>query len=133
MIPYIFMIAALISIFAVLIIFKLYLNRLIEEPETLVAIQRRFLISIGISKVIPIILLIFGMAKMSEFEQGNVIIPILIIVVAVIYTLYDISKQNNQSYDQKTQQAVYTLIFIARPLIFSIPLMAIIFLVMLMR
>src|SRR5690625_4268464 len=112
MIPYIFMIAALISIFAVLIIFKLYLNRLIEEPETLVAIQRRFLISIGISKVIPIILLIFGMAKMSEFEQGNVIIPILIIVVAVIYTLYDISKQNNQSYDQKTQQAVYTLIFI---------------------
>lgn len=135
MIPYIFVAAALTSVFAVLIIFKLNMDKLIEKPTDLHEVQKKFLISIGVSKVIPVILLIFGMVKMGEAEisRNQLTIPLLIILATVIYGLYYISSKKKLEEDEDITYAINTLTFIARPLIFSIPLMAIVFLLMMMK
>lgn len=127
---YIFVAAAIFSVIPLLVIFKVNINKLIENPAQITEIQNRFLISVALSKIVPVILLIFGIIKMSTIDMNSLLIPLAIIIIVVIYGFFFISSQKNVHENEDVKYAINTLTTIARPLIFSIPLMAIVFLIM---
>src|SRR5690625_1570270 len=128
---YIFVAAAVLSVISLLVIFKVNINKLIEDPSQLPKVQRDFLISVGLSKIVPVILLIFGIIKMTTIKIDNLLIPLAIIIVVVIYGfIYITSAKKTIDKKEDVIFAVNTLVTIARPLTFSIPLMAVVFLLM---
>lgn len=130
---YIFVAAAVFSVIPLLVIFKVNINKLIEDPSQMPKVQGQFLIGVALSKIVPVILLIFGIIKMTTINMDSLYVPIAIIIIVVAYGLYFISSQKNIDEDKDVKLAVNTLTTIARPLIFSIPLMAIVFLFMMTR
>lgn len=128
---YIFVAAALFSVIPVLVVVKVNVTKLIADPDQTHTIQKHFFIGIGLSKIVPVILLIFGIVKLTPVDDLSVLyIPWAIILISVLFGLYFISSQKKLAHGEREQIAVNTLVTMARPLLFSIPLMSVIFLVM---
>lgn len=128
---YIFVAAAVFAVVPLVIILKMTINKLIKNPKDINAIFRRFFIGVALSKIVPIILLIFGMIKMTKgMDISNLYIPWAIIFIVLAYSVSFISGQKNLDVPKGTQVQVDTLTSIAKPLLFSIPLMAAVFLFM---
>lgn len=128
---YIFVAAAIIAVIPVLFIVKVNVNKLIADPEQINSVQKHFFIGVALSKIIPVILLIFGIVKLTPVtDYSELYIPWFIILATVLFGLYFISSQKKLAVGDQEKMAINTLVTIARPLIFSIPLMAAIFLFM---
>lgn len=127
---YIFVAAAVFSVIPLLVIFKVNINKLIEDPSQMPKVQKHFLIGVALSKIVPVILLIYGMIKITTFDMTSLIVPLTVIVIVVAYGYFFISSHKNVKEREDAKIAVNTLTTIAKPLIFSIPLMAIVFLFM---
>ncbi len=125
---YIFVAAAVFAVIPFSIIFKVHINKLIESPEQINTIFKHFFIGVALSKIIPVILLIFGIIKLTDgVEISTLYIPWLIIIIVSIAGYSIVSAQKNLDLDEQTKVAVNTLTTIARPLLFSIPIMSAIF------
>lgn len=127
---YFFVASAVFSVIPILVIFKINIQKLIENPNQLSEIQRKFLIGVALSKVVPVILLIVGIINMSTVDLNSLYVPLTIIVIVVAIGFFYISSQRNVDVNEDVKIAVNTLTFIAKPLIFSIPLMATVFMIM---
>ena len=131
---YIFVAAAVFAVIPLLVILKVNINKLINDPEQIVKIQQHFFIGVALSKIVPVILLIFGIIKLTNgVDIRELYIPWLIILIVLGYALFFITSQKKLDVEDKTKIAINTLVTIARPLIFSIPLMAAFFLFMMTR
>lgn len=128
---YIFVLAAVLAVAPVLVIFKIHIDKAIEDPHDIAAIQKNFFIGVALSKIIPVILLIYGIIKMtSNVDISKLYLPLLINFVLVIYAFVFISSKNKLDVNSDTKFAIHLLVTIARPLVVSIPLMASVFLFM---
>lgn len=128
---YLFVSAAFLSVIPIVFLVRYYRRKLEEHPQQLVDVQKKFFIFVGLSKIIPVILIIIGMAMQEKvIDPSDLYLPWLLIGILVAYGLYDLSNQKKQYDDQQVQVAIHTLVTIARPLIFSIPIMSAIFLYM---
>lgn len=126
---YVFVVAALISVIPILVIFKVSLEQLKEDPQQMPRVQKRFFIGAALSKILPAILLILGIIKMpSGIGMSHLYIPWIIIVAVVIYGFYFVSTQKKLNVERDAQIAINTLVTITRPHLFTIPIMAIVFL-----
>jgi F0F1-type ATP synthase membrane subunit c/vacuolar-type H+-ATPase subunit K len=125
---YIFVAAAVFAVIPFLVIFKVHINKLVEHPKQINTIFKQFFIGIALSKIIPAILLVFGIIKLTDgVEMSTLYIPWLIILIVSVYGYSFISSQKNLDVDKTTEVAIQTLTTIARPLLFSIPIMSAIF------
>lgn len=125
---YLFVTAGLLSVVSLVLIFKWAYDRVLDDPKQFVKTQRKFFIYAALSKIIPVVLIIFGLIHMSPLEKKSLPLPMGIIIAFLIYGLYFISSQRPKDATEDAQHAAYLLKFIARPLLFSIPLMALVFL-----
>jgi|SRR5690625_92003 len=126
---YLFVGAALFAIIPVVIIFKVLAKRLIDQPNNYNQIQKNLFIGIAMSKIVPVIVLIFAILRMpSGIELNTLLIPYLIIIVSVIVCFLIISADKRLDIEPEAKRAVNTLIMVTRPHLFSIPLMAVVFL-----
>lgn len=131
---YLFVTAAIIAVVSVLVILKLNIRKLIDNPKQFPAVQKHFFIGVGVSKVIPVVLLILGIVKLSPVEDiSDLYIPWLLIIITVGLGLSYISSQKNLDVDEDRKIAINTLTTIARPLLFSLPLTAALFLFLMTR
>lgn len=122
---YIFVLAAVLAVIPIIVIFKINIDKVIEDPNEITMIQRNFFIGIALSKIIPVILLFYGIIKMTHISDiSKLYIPWIIILGVVVYAFFYISSKNKLDVDQDTKLAISTLVTIARPLTFSIPIMA---------
>ena len=125
---YIFVAAAVFAVIPFSIIFKVHINKLIENPEQINTIFKHFFIGVALSKIVPVILLVYGIIKLTDgVEISALYIPWLIIIIVSVAGYSIISAQKNVDVDKQTQVAIHTLTTIARPLLFSIPIMSAIF------
>lgn len=127
---YIFVAAAVFSVIPLLVIFKVNINQLIKDPKQFPEVQKKFLVGVALSKIVPVILLVFGIVKMTPVDFDKLLIPLLIIMIVVMFGFIFISSQKMSNGNKDVKFAVNTLTSIARPLIFSIPLMAIVFMIL---
>jgi|SRR5690625_730680 len=126
---YLFVSAAVLAVIPTVIIFKVLSNRLKEQPEQYNQVQKHLFIGVAMSKIVPVIILIFAILRMpSGIELNRLFIPWLIIFITVIVSFMYITSQKKLSLQPHAQRAVNTLVTITRPHLFSIPLMAVIFL-----
>lgn len=128
---YIFVAAAVVAVIPVLVIVKKNVNKLIANPEEFNTVQKQFFIGVALSKIVPVILLVYGIIKITPVEDySDLYLPWAIILLTILFGLYFITSQKKLATSRDEKMAVNTLITIARPLVFSIPLMAAIFLFM---
>lgn len=131
---YIFVAAALTSVIPLLFIINISVKKLIADPKQTLDVQKQFFISVALSKITPVVLLIIGIVKLTYVENISVLyIPWLIIVIAVGFGLFFIAKQKQLPVSEDEKYAVNTLLLIARPLLFSIPIMAAAFIFLMTR
>lgn len=125
---YIFVAAALLAVVPVVIIFNGCVNRLKEDPQTMKNVQKRFFIGAALSKIVPAILLMYGIIKMTPVDSiSKLFIPWAIIGATVIGSLLFIGSQKDPEGNEDVKYTVNTLVTITRPHIFTVPLMAAVF------
>ena len=126
---YLFVGSAIFAIIPVVIIFKILAKRLVERPSQYNQVQKNLFIGIAMSKIVPVIVLIFAILRMpSGIDFNMLIIPYIIIIASVIVCFLFISSHKRLQIEPEAKRAVNTLIMVTRPHLFSIPLMAIVFL-----
>jgi len=125
---FIFVAAAVFNSLPILVIYKVHINKIMKDPRSYSAIQRSFFIGAAMSKIIPIILLIFGIIKMSSVESANeIIVPVAVVIAFIIIPVIYILKQRSGDYPADVKQGVRTLSTITLPHVFSVPIMALVF------
>lgn len=130
---YIFVAAALASVIPLLAIINISVKKMLANPSQALQIQKQFFIAVAISKITPVVLLILGIVKLTYVDDiSELYIPWLIILISVVFGLFFVKKLKQLPENDDEKLAVNTLISIARPLLFSIPLMAIAFLFLMM-
>ncbi|HLS20030.1 MAG TPA: hypothetical protein VK056_00010 [Bacillota bacterium] len=126
---YLFVSAALLAVISVVVIFKVLSNRLKDNPETYNQVQKNLFIGVAMSKIVPVIILIFAILRMpSGVAIDRLLIPWALIILVVVVSFIYISGQKKLNLNPHAQRAVNTLVTITRPHLFSIPVMAIVFL-----
>lgn len=134
MTAYIFVFAAILSVCAVLTIVKMNINKLIAQPDQFVRIQNRFFIGIACSKIIPVGILIWGITRIKPASSINELyLPWVIILITIGIGLTFITSQKKLDVKEDAQIAINTLVTIARPLLFSIPIMAMLFIYLMVK
>lgn len=134
MIAYIFVAAALASVIPLLFIIHISVKKLIANPRQALQVQKQFFIAVGLSKITPVVLLIIGIIKLTHVEDlSSLYLPWLIIIAAVLFGLYYIKQQKELPDTEDATYAVNTLLTVAKPLIFSIPIMSAIFIFLMTR
>src|SRR5699024_8605776 len=123
-----FVVAAVVSIFSVYFVLKLLLKDVIENKVPFEQTQKKFLLGMFMSKIIPLILLIFGIIKMSYKELNELYIPIASILIDEIMGLFLIEKVKKDNKTEPTKVYINYLITFTRPLMLTLPIMAIAFL-----
>lgn len=130
---YIFVVAALLSVIPVVVVFKNCVNRLKEDPQTMKKVQKQFFIGAALSKIVPAILLMYGIIKMTPVDSiSKLFIPWAIILATVIGSLVFIGSQKDPEGNEDVKYNVNTLVTITRPHLFTIPLMAAVFMFLMM-
>ena len=131
---YIFVAAAVFAVIPFSIVFKVHINKLIEDPDQINTIFRNFFIGVALTKIVPVILLVYGIIKLTDgVEMSTLYIPWLLIIIVSVAGYSIVSAQKNLKVDQQTQVAIDTLTTIARPLLFSIPIMSAFFIFLMTR
>lgn len=125
---YIFVVAAVVSVFSVYYVLKRLLKDVIENKISFEKIQKKFLLGVFLSKIVPLILLIFGIIKMTHKELSELYVPWAIILIAATIGLVLIGKIKNENKDEPTKVYINFLITFTRPLMLTLPIMAVAFL-----
>lgn len=130
---YLFTGAAIFSILPLIFLFKIHVEKAQEEPNNFNQIQKQFFIRVSVSKIIPALLLILGIITMDEASVEQLVIPWLIILFSLVYGVYYIVSFKRLPLTGEPKLAVNTFVNLALPFIFSIPLMAALFLFLMLE
>src|SRR5699024_12422024 len=104
---YIFVVAAVVSIFSVYFVFKYLLKEVKQEKVTFEKTQKRFLIGMFLSKIVHLILIIYGIIKMSYKELNQLYIPGILILIAIVIVLILIEKVKEQNKYDSNKLYIY--------------------------
>lgn len=125
---YIFVFSAIISVISVYLVFMYFIRKTRLAEVAFETIQKEYLIGMLITNILPTILLVFGIIKMTPKTFNEILIPISLILVFTLLIFLKIN-QEKQSFKEDTYEAYlnYLLLF-TRPMLFSIPFISIVFL-----
>lgn len=121
---YLFTGAAIFSVIPLLILVKIYMEKVKQDPHNFNELQKKFFIRILISKIFPTLLLVLAMTQMENIHRAQAIIPWLIILFVLIYGIYYILSFKKLPLKGAAKEAVHILATLSLPFIFSIPLIA---------
>ncbi len=125
---YIFVVAALVSIFSVYYVLYRLINEVKADQIPFEKTQKRFLIGIFLSKIVPLIFLFFGIFKMTAKDLSDLYIPWIIIGLAAIIGLVLLEKIKKDNKNEIKEVYINYLITFTRPLMLTLPLMSAVFL-----
>lgn len=131
--PYIFVIATVLAIVPLLIIFKVSIERIKEEPTHAGKAQQHFMIGAALSEIIPIIIIIYGFANITSVEAINELyLPGIIVLLLTSVSGFFIFLQSLVDVKEETKQVVTSFTMISLALMTSIPIVSIVGLVLMM-
>lgn len=125
---YIFVASAVVSVFSVYYVLNHVLKEVKENEIPFEKTQKKFLLGILLSKIVPLIFLIYGIIKMTHKEISELYIPSAIIGIAVIIGLILLGKTKKDNENEVTAVYINYLITFTRPLMVTLPIMAVAFL-----
>lgn len=92
--PYLFVLASIIAVAAISFMYKMVLTRIIVDPDSYSKNMTKFFIGTGIGEVIPIILLVIGLANIQNYtDTEQILLPLILIVVLWVSGIFFIFLQ----------------------------------------
>ncbi|SFB27085.1 hypothetical protein SAMN04488072_11287 [Lentibacillus halodurans] len=124
---YIFVAAALLAVIPIVVIFKMNLEKIRENPEQLNKVQTNFFIGLAISEMIPLILIVYGLmdaTKVNSIEE--LYAPSIIILLLMAVSVFFMDLQKRIDVESESKKAINKFAMIAIPLVIVIPLVSLI-------
>lgn len=128
--PYLFVLATLLAIVPILVIFKVSMERIKENPRSASKSQVQFMIGVALSDMIPIIIIIYAFMNIATVQDiTELYSPGIIIILSVIIALFFIFLQRIVDVEKEAKNIVDSFTLISMALVVSIPIISIIGLV----
>lgn len=125
MAAYFFMFATIIAVLAIAFIFKIYADKIKANPEGINQYQTRFFIWVALSEAFPILLVVLGMMNQEKVgEAGELMIPALIIIIFMAFSLFFIFLQTMVDVNEDLKEKFRTFAMISVSLSMSIPIIS---------
>ncbi|WP_066187189.1 MULTISPECIES: ATP synthase subunit c family protein [Gracilibacillus] len=128
MILYLFALAAVIAGIGIMMIYRQTLDAIIENPEKMAEAQQRFFLRIAFVEVLPILLVIVGfvLGNGQSFQQGEILIPAVIMIAIVCFNVFYTLSQRTQAgrNAEKVAENIRVLAMVTLSLSISIPLVS---------
>lgn len=127
MIPYIFVGATIFAIIPILIIFKILIGKVKENPNQTSMFLSHFLVGAALSETIPIILIIYGFVNLTPVDHiDDLYMPAIIILLTIGAAIFFILLQKSVDTDDRNKASVNQFIILSLALTFAIPFISII-------
>lgn|SRR5699024_5108432 len=124
---YYFTAAVIFSVIPISFIFKIYMDRLKENPDDRAEIQKNFFIWVFISEIIPIIFVVFGFIHMSPVEtMGDLFLPGILILVITACGVFFVILQLFVDVPRKMKEIYTVFTMIAMSLMLSFPIISVV-------
>lgn len=124
---YIFVVATILAITPILIIFKITMERIKENPEQRGKIQTQFFIGVALSETIPIILIVYGFSNLTTVSSiEELYAPGLIIVLFALVAAFFVFLQRTIGVPDDIKEVVNSFALIALAMTTAIPLISIV-------
>ncbi|WP_010648290.1 hypothetical protein [Oceanobacillus massiliensis] len=132
MAPYIFAAAAVIAVIGIIIVFKINLDKIKENPNLMEKAQTNFFIGVAISESLPLILIIYAFINIQEepVPVDELYIPALIVIMMMVFAAFFIFLQQKVDVEEGQKQQVISFSMIALALANSIPIIALVMMFM---
>lgn len=125
--PYIFVVAVILAIIPMLILFKLSMERIKDDPEQIAKVQTHFLIGAALSEAIPIILIVYGFANLTPVNNvQELYMPGIIILLIVSASLFFIMLQRAVNIEEDVKGIINQFVIISLGITNAIPMVSII-------
>ncbi|MUK89697.1 hypothetical protein GMD78_15110 [Ornithinibacillus sp. L9] len=129
--PYVFSLAAVLAVVPMLIVFKINIEKLKENPENIGKLQTNFFIGAAISEAIPLILIVFGIANMETVAATDeLLIPGIIVILTMVIGSFFVFLQRSVGVPEELKEQVTTFAMVGVALINAIPIISIVSLMM---
>ena len=130
---YFFMIASIMAVISILIVFKIFIDKIKITPEKRGILQSKFFIGVAIAEAIPIILIVFGfMASQPVTSMNELLVPGIVIILSMAFAPFFIFLQSKVDVTEESRAAVSSFAAIGSMLTVSIPIISLVALFMLM-
>lgn len=124
---YIFALATIIAVIPILFIFKVSIERIKENPKEPQKILIQFILWVAIFEVIPIILVIYGMAKEEVVTSiSELYMPGMIILLITSFAAFFIFLQMKVDVERESKEIVQRFCLISFMLVMAIPLLSVV-------
>lgn len=125
--PYIFVIATVLAIIPILIIFKVSMERIKEDPNNRAKAQIQFFIGAALSEVVPLILFVYGFSNISPVQTVNELyLPGIIILLAMGFATFFIFLQRMIDVDEELKDVANIFAMIGLSIASAIPIVSIV-------
>lgn len=122
---YIFVLAAVLAAIPILILFKVNLEKLKENPEARGKVQNNFMVGIAVSEIIPILLIIYGFVNMEQAAgMEELYIPGLIILFVMAFSIGFIFLQKNIDVVPEIKSLINSFAMVSMPLTIAVPMIS---------
>ena len=124
---YYFTAAVIFSVIPISFIFKIYMDRLKENPDNRAEIQKNFFIRVFIIEIIPIILVMFGFMNMVPAEtMDDLLLPGIIILVVIAFGVFFVLLQLFVDVPEELRGIYTVFTMIAMSLMLSFPIISVV-------
>ncbi|MBP2076179.1 hypothetical protein [Oceanobacillus polygoni] len=124
--PYMFTAAAIIAVIGILIVFKVNLDKIKEDPEQVAKAQSNFFIGVAIIEILPLIMIVFALIHAVPLPIEEIYIPAFIIIILMAFAMFFIFLQRKVDVEEDRKQAVNQFSIIAIALANAIPIIALV-------
>ncbi len=125
--PYLFVAAAALAVIPILILFKINVEKLKENPEERGKVQTNFMIGVAVSEIIPIILIVFAFMNSEAVNTvEELYLPGIIIMFIMLFSVFFIFLQKNVGTEPAAKTVINAFSLVSIPLSTAIPFMSLI-------
>jgi len=130
---YYFAFASLLAVISILLVFKVNVEKLKENPKEVGQIQTKFFIGVAIAEAIPIILVVFGLMDLTAVSSmEELYIPGLIVILSLVFAPFFVFLQKSVGVPEDAKQVVNTFSFIGMAMANAIPFISLVGLIMML-
>lgn len=131
--PYLFVMATIVSVIPILFIFKITVERMKDDPSLIQKAQIQFFLWVAILEIIPIILIIYGMANIESVSRiEELYMPGIIILLVSGFAALFIFLQRTFDVEEDLKETMNMFAMISLAMTNAIPIMSIVSLFLMM-
>lgn len=132
--PYLFVVAALLAVLPILLIFKISIESIKENPNDYMKVQQRFFIWVAVAEIIPILLIIYGFSNMDTvYPIEELLLPGIIVLFTIGFASLFIFLQRIIDVNEESRGIIQQFVMLSIALVNAIPLISIVSLFLMME